>query len=126
MNVHQLQRGDKVSYSGIWEAPASSTVATVSLGYNDAFSRQWGRVGAEVLLRGERVPVVGHVCMDFFMIDVTSLAQSSPVQIGEEVVIFGQQADHFLSIEEHAKRMQTVSHELFASVGSRVQRKYIH
>ena len=121
VNVHQLKKGDKVSYSGIWTASESSTVATVSLGYEDAFLRKWG---GEVLLRGRRVPIIGHVCMDFFMIDVTSLIKEGLVQAQEEVVIFGQQGEDYLSIEDHANRMKTVSHELFVSFGNRIHRHY--
>ena len=121
VNVRQLKKGDKVSYSGIWTASESSTVATVSLGYEDAFLRNWR---GEVLLRGRRVPIIGHVCMDFFMIDVTSLGKEGLVQAQEEVVIFGQQGENYLSIEEHANRMKTVSHELFVSFGKRIHRHY--
>ena len=122
-NIHHLQKGDRVSYSGIWEALKPSTLATVSIGYGDAFSRSWADQG-EVLLRGKRVPVVARMCMDFFMIDVSVLEKESPIELKEEVVLFGEQEGHFLSVEEHAKKMKTLPYELFVNLGNRVQRKY--
>lgn len=122
-NVRELDKGDKVSYSGTWKAQKKSIIATIPLGYADFFSRSWE--GAEVLLRGKRVSVVGRVCMDFFMIDVTSLHTAHPIQLKEEVVIFGKQEEAFISLEEHAHHMNTITHELFVGFGHRIKRSYI-
>ena len=123
--VHQLKKGDFVSYGGTWKAPCPSRIATVSLGYGDGFLRSFGSTG-KVLLRGKKRSVVGAVCMDFFMIDVTDVDKGGgdPVQIGEEVIIFGKQQDVFLSPQDQAECAGTISYELFSRLGPRIERIY--
>ena len=122
VNIHQLKKGGKVSYSGTWTAPRDSTIATVSLGYGDGFSRSFSNKG-QVLYRGKRVPLAGRVCMDFFMIDVTDISEKAPY-IGEEIVIFGHQGDSVLSVSEQAACIDTIPYEMFTSLGDRIKRKY--
>ena len=124
VNIHQLKKGGKVSYSGTWTASRDSTVATVSLGYGDGFSRSFSNKG-HVLYRGKRVPITGRVCMDFFMIDVTDIP-GKPAHIGEEVVVFGQQKESVLSASEQAACIDTIPYELFANLGDRIKRHYIN
>ena len=123
--IHQLEKGDTVSYGGTWRASRLSQIATVSLGYGDGFLRSFGSF-REVLLRGRRVPVVGVVCMDFFMVDVTDFhnGEGASIKIGEEVIIFGRQGEDFLSPQSQAECMGTISYELFSRLGSRVERIY--
>ena len=125
VNVHKLQKGEKISYSGTWEASRPSVIVTVPLGYADMFSRRWGEKEGCVLIRGKRASVVGRVCMDFIMIDVTDLSLDDPICIKEEVIIFGRQGKEYLSIEEHAEKMGTLTHELFVHFGNRIQRSYV-
>ena len=124
VNIHQLKKGGKVSYSGTWKALRDSTIATVSLGYGDGFSRSFSNKG-HVLYRGKQVPITGRVCMDFFMIDVTDISEK-PAQIGEEVVIFGHQNESVLSASEQAACIGTIPYELFANLGDRIKRHYIN
>lgn len=123
--VHPLKKGDRVSYGGSWKASRSSQIATVSLGYGDGFLRSFGSP-REVLLRGKKIRVVGAVCMDFFMIDVTDLYNETenPIKIGEEVLIFGEQKGAFLSPKTQAESAGTISYELFSRLGPRVERVY--
>ena len=122
--LHQLQKGDSVSYGGTWKASRPSQIATVALGYGDGFLRSFGSV-REVLFRGQRRPVVGTVCMDFFMIDVTDLdKKDKAICLGEEVVIFGKQKEAFLSPENQAESSGSISYELFSRLGARVERIY--
>ena len=122
VNIHHLKKGGKVSYSGTWQAKKDSIIATVSLGYGDGFSRSFSNKG-RVLYRGKRCPLVGRVCMDFFMIDVTGFSEPPP-HIGEEVVIFGNQQGSFLSVTEQANCIDTIPYEIFTSLGERVNRTY--
>lgn len=123
--AHHLKKGDSVSYGGTWKASRPSQIAAVSLGYGDGLLRSFGSSG-KVLLRGKERSVVGAVCMDFFMIDVTDLDREGeiPVQIGEEVVVFGRQGKTFLSPQAQAECAGTISYELFSRLGSRIDRVY--
>ena len=123
--VRHISKGVSVSYGGTWKAPRSSQIAVVSLGYGDGFLRSFGSV-REVLFRGKKRPIVGTVCMDFFMIDVTDSdkGRDNPVQLGEEVIIFGRQNDLFLSPQAQAESSGTVPYELFSRLGTRVERVY--
>ena len=123
VNIHHLKKGGKVSYSGTWQATKDSTIATVSLGYGDGFSRSFSNKG-QILYRGKRCPVVGRVCMDFFMIDITDFSEPPP-HIGEEIVIFGNQIKSFLSVTEQANCIGTIPYEIFTSLGERINRTYI-
>ena len=122
VNIHQLKKGGKVSYSGTWTAPRDSIIATVSLGYGDGFSRSFSNKG-QILYRGKQAPVIGRVCMDFFMIDITDISKKT-AYIGEEVVIFGGQEDNVLSVSEQAACIDTIPYEIFTSLGDRIKRKY--
>lgn len=122
VNIHHLKKGGKVSYSGTWQATKDSTIATMSLGYGDGFSRSFSNKG-KVLYRGKHCPLVGRVCMDFFMIDITDFSEPPP-HIGEEVVIFGNQQKSFLSVTEQAACIDTIPYEIFTSLGERITRTY--
>lgn len=126
VDLHQLQPGDGVSYGACWRAKQPSQIATVSLGYGDGFLRAFGS-DRKVLFRGKRRPVAGTVCMDFIMIDLTEDFKDSlspPVQIGEEVVIFGRQGEDFLCPQQQAECSGSIAYELFSRLGSRVERVY--
>lgn len=124
VGVHKLEKGEVVSYEGTWQAKRPSVIAVVSMGYGDGFPRTLSSPQGVVLFRGKVVPVVGRVCMDFFMMDVTDVERNLP-SLGEEVVIFGTQNGVTLSPEEQAEKSSTISHELFVRLGDRVERKYI-
>ena len=125
VDLHQLKKGDPVSYGGHWKAPRPSQIATLSLGYGDGFLRSFGFL-REVLFRGKKRYVVGSLCMDFAMIDVTEECntEEAPVRIGEEVVIFGRQKKAFLCPQAQAKSSGSIAHELFSRLGARVERVY--
>ena len=122
--LKDLEKGDSVSYGRHWTAPRKSKIAVVSLGYADGFFRALGKK-REVLFRDQKTPVVGAVCMDFFMIDLTDIKGEKPIELGEEVIIFGKAKNSALPIEEQAAALNTIPYELFSSLGSRVKRVYI-
>ena len=122
--LRDIPKGTPVSYGASWKAPKKSKIATVSLGYADGFFRAFGKK-REVLFRGQKRPVIGAVCMDFFMIDLTDMDKEKPIELGEEVIIFGTNKKQNLSIEEQASAINTIPHELFASIGSRVERLFV-
>ncbi len=73
------------------------------------------------MVRGKRAPVVGKVCMDFIMVDVTDIPK---VSLGDEVVLIGSQGKEIITAEEMADRMNTISYEVFCSIGKRIPRIY--
>ncbi|MDE0092259.1 MAG: alanine racemase [Oligoflexia bacterium] len=120
--LRELSKGAPVSYGAYWKAPKRSTIATVSLGYADGFFRAFGKK-REVLFRGKNRPVIGAVCMDFFMIDLTDTDKEKPIELGEEVIIFEKDK---LTVEDQATAINTIPYELFTSIGPRVKRVYIN
>ena len=123
VQTQTLSIGESVSYGGTWTAKKKSVVAVVSMGYADGLPYNFSNK-AEVLFRGRRVAILGRVCMDFFMIDVTQALEKGPLCKGEEVVIFGVQKNNYISVEEQAQKAETIPYELFTRVGNRVQREY--
>ena len=123
VQVRSLKPGEWVSYGRSFRAKKKSVVAVVEMGYADGFLRSLsGR--AFVLLRGRPVPVIGSVCMDFFMVDVSRSEKEAAVQCGEEVVLFGKQKGREISLQEQAQKAGTLPHELLTRLGKRVVRVY--
>lgn len=110
-----------VSYGRIFKTSRPSKLATIPIGYADGYTRLLSNKG-EMLINGERVPVVGRVCMDQCMVDVTGLNQ--PVQVGDEAVIFGRQGNGEISAGEVAEAIGTISYEVLCIIGKRIPRVY--
>lgn len=122
--LHHLKAQEGVSYNARWRAPRESVVATVPIGYGDGFFRILTN-RTEALVRGQRVPLVGTVCMDYIILDVTNLGSGkNGVQPGEPVTLWGLQGDHWLKADEVAERAETISYEVFTAVSPRVPRRY--
>lgn len=137
-HVKRLSGGERVSYGGLYAAPAEGAIiATVPVGYADGYRRILGYTddysspGAlcpaakqwHVLVRGQRVPIAGRVCMDMIMLDVSHLEPM--VMPGEEVVLLGRMGDECISCEDWAARLGTINYEITCLVGTRVPRAYI-
>lgn len=125
-NIRLVRKGESVSYGASWKASKDSIVAVVPVGYADGVHRVLSNVGC-VLFAGQRAPIVGRICMDFLMIDVTHIV--SPDKINsyneEEVILFGfDQKNNFLSAEVNAQAMQSITWEILTSVGERVPRHF--
>jgi alanine racemase len=116
--VKTLSAGTPVSYGGRFVCPRETTIAVIPVGYADGFRRAPCTFG-EVLVRGQRAPIVGAVCMDQSMIDVSHIPN---VRIGDEVVIIGQQGSEQISAEAVAARLGTISYEVISAILPRVPR----
>lgn len=113
-HVHTVHRGEGVSYGGLWRATRETAVATVGIGYADGYPRNaTGR--AEVLVGKERRPVLGRICMDQMMVDVTGLK----VQSGDWVEVWGRGE---VTVTDVAGWGGTVEYEVLTGVGARVER----
>jgi alanine racemase len=122
VSLRELSAGDTVSYGGMWTAPAAARIATVPIGYADGYTRRLtGK--AQVLVGGQRCPVVGAITMDMIMVDVTATA----AKLGDEVVLLGAQGDESTRIDadELAAWAGTISWEIFCGISKRVPRVYV-
>jgi alanine racemase len=125
VKYHFIRQGDGVSYNRTWRAPKDSVVAIIPIGYADGYHRLLSNRG-EVLFRGQRVPVVGNVCMDYLMIDITHTLKNELAENlkPEPVTLFGlDENKNTISATELAQKAQTISWEILTSVGERVPRE---
>lgn len=117
MAVRDVAVGAGVSYGGIWRAARPSRVATLPIGYADGYPRHVS--GAAVLLGGQRVPIVGAVCMDMLMIDVTDLPASA---LDGPVTLIGRDGRQEITVDDLARWAGTVSYEILCGISKRVPR----
>jgi alanine racemase len=118
--LKSVPSGAKISYGGTYVTQRESLIATLPIGYADGYNRLFSTRG-EVLIHGKRAPLVGVVCMDFIMVDVTSIPG---VSIGDEVILMGKQGKEEISAEEIAEKVNSISYEVLCSIGKRVPRVY--
>jgi Alr-MurF fusion protein len=114
--LRHLRAGDTVGYGRRGLLHRDSVIATIAIGYADGFFRAFGNGVARVMVNGQPAPVVGSVCMDMTMIDVTGI----PAAEGDEVVIFGQNP----RVEELAAAIGTIPYELLTNISERVKRVF--
>ncbi|MFA5026563.1 MAG: alanine racemase [Candidatus Methylomirabilota bacterium] len=119
--LKDLPRGASVSYGRTYVASADIRVATLPIGYADGIGRLLSNRGA-VLIRGRRAPIVGRVCMDMCLADVTAVPD---VRVGDEVVLIGRQGDAEIAADEFAAWQDTISYEALCRIGARVPRVYM-
>jgi len=120
VQLRTIPRGGTVSYNGTFVAARPTRIAVLPIGYADGYSRRLSHRGS-VLIQGRRAPIVGLVCMDMIMVDVTDLA---PVQVGEIVTLIGQQGGESIWADEVADWIGTIPYEVLCGIGSRVPRLY--
>ncbi len=120
-SVKSVPAGTCVGYGCTFRTVRASRIAVLMVGYADGFRRQLSNRGA-ALVRGKRAPVVGRVCMDMTMIDVTDI---DGVQPGDEVVLIGKQGAEEIRAEEVARIAGTNNYETVTTISARVERRYI-
>jgi alanine racemase len=123
--LQKVKKGQTVSYGGTWTAKRDSVIGILPMGYADGYPRSASNK-SQMLVRGERVPVTGIVCMDYTMIDLTDLNAKKEIRIGEEAVVFGTQGAANYSVDELALAAGTISYEILTRVSARVPRIYLH
>jgi alanine racemase len=116
--VKRVAAGSRISYGLRHTFERDTNVATVPIGYADGVPRRLSGTGAEVLVGGARLPIVGVVTMDQLMVDVGD----ADVGIGDEVVLLGRQGDEQIRAEEWASRAGTIGYEVVCGIGRRVPR----
>ena len=121
IHLKTLDKGQSVSDGRTYFTKKKSKVATLGIGYADGLHRALSNKG-HCLVRGQKVPLIGTICMDMTMADVSSAAG---VKVGDTATLFGQDGGRFLSVEEQATLAGTISYELLCAVGERVPRVYV-
>ncbi|MDA3734116.1 alanine racemase [Niameybacter massiliensis] len=121
VHVKTLGEGHYIGYGRKFCTPREMKVATIPIGYADGYSRRLSNKG-RVLIRGQYANVLGNICMDQFMVDVTHI---DDISVGDEVVVFGSQGDKTVSIEELARLTDTINYEIMCMIGKRVPRIYV-
>ncbi len=118
--LKEVPKNTPISYGGTWRAPKKSKIATLCVGYADGYPRLLSNK-AEVIICGKRAPVVGRVCMDMIMVDVTGI---KGVEIGDRAVLLGKSGTKNITAEELAEQAQTINYEITTGISSRVPRVY--
>lgn len=118
LSIKTVNAGETIGYGRHTTIDQPRQIAVIPIGYADGFDRRFSNYGGEVVVRGKRCPVVGNVCMDQAMIDVTG----TDAHVGDIAEIFGEH----LPIAEIANKLGTISYEVLTSISHRVQRVYIN
>lgn len=123
VGINICRSGETVSYGRTYKAARPHRIAVLPIGYFDGLHRNYSGK-ASVVIRGEKAPMVGKICMDFMMVDVTHIPEA---EIGDPVLIFGEdEHGQYLSPEELASSGDSIIHELVTCLGPRIQRIFIY
>lgn len=120
-NIKSLPKGNAISYGGNYVTSKDTKIATISIGYADGYPRKLSNQ-ANVIIRNQLAPVIGNICMDQCMVDVSNIDE---IEIGDEVVVFGKQGNEYISVEEIAHYLDTISYEVLCDIGRRLPRIYV-
>lgn len=120
LHLKQVPAGFRVSYGGTWQAKKKTTIATIPIGYADGYNRLLSSTGY-MLVCGKKAPIAGRVCMDLTMLDVGNIPEAC---VNDEVVVFGRQGNAFISVDEIAETLGTISYEIVSTITERVPRVF--
>jgi alanine racemase len=121
VQVRRIETGRRVGYSGTWTAQRGSVIGVVPIGYGDGVPRLLSNRG-EVVVGGRRVPIVGRVCMDWIMVDLTDLQEP---RVGQSVTLLGGEGGVEVTAEDWSAWAETIPYEIFCSIAPRVPRAYV-
>lgn len=120
-NIKTVPEGTGISYGHIYSTSEKSVIATIPIGYADGYSRILS-CKAHVCINNKRASIVGRICMDQMMVDVTEIDN---VNIGDEVVLFGYDNENYPRVEELASLLGTINYEFICMMGRRIPRVFI-
>ena len=118
-NIKTVQKGESIGYSRTFTADRKMKVATLPIGYADGFSRSNGKRGLKIYVKGVPCDILGRVCMDQTMIDVSAIED---ISVGDEITIFGK--DSPVSVYDYSDLHETIPHEVMCDMARRVPRVY--
>ena len=119
--IKTVEPGTSISYGGTFTAKEKMTGATIPVGYADGMKRDLSGKG-RVLIHGQYAPILGRICMDQFMVDVSHIKKAA---IGDTVTIFGKDGEKNIPVEEIAEKSHSFNYEFVCSITNRVPRKYL-
>lgn len=122
VHLKTVEKGTKIGYGHIYEAPDERRIATICMGYADGYKRDLTGKGY-VLIKGRKAPIVGKICMDQFMVDVTGIPD---LRVGGRVVIMGESEGEMLSAETLGAMCHSFNYEIICSFMPRVKRIYVN
>jgi alanine racemase len=120
-SIKFIDKAEGVGYDFTWKAKRNSVIATLPFGYADGYPRNMSNKG-EVTINGTRVPIIGVICMDQCVVDITDLKD---IQVGSEAVIFGDGSNNTVTIQELAEKAQTNKNDIVSKISRRVPRVYL-
>ncbi|EDP96729.1 alanine racemase [Kordia algicida OT-1] len=115
--IHRIEKGESVGYNRAFVANDYTTIATIPIGHADGISRQFGNGVGSVVINGKKAPIIGNVCMDMLMVNITGIRCNE----GDEVIIFGEGQ----TAEELASKINTISYEILTAVSQRIKRVFL-
>lgn len=119
--VKEIEPGTPVSYGGTFVADKKMKIATIPVGYGDGYPRALSGVG-HVLIRGKKAPILGRICMDQFMVDVTHIEDAS---FGDKVTLIGRDGNEYISVEMLGDLSGRFNYEFLCDLGKRIPRVYV-
>lgn len=119
--VKWVDEGEMISYGGTYVTKRCTKIATIPVGYGDGYPRSLSNKGY-MLIHGKKAPIIGRVCMDQCMVDVTEIED---VKFGDEVVLVGRDGDEYLSVETLSRLSDRFNYEFVCLMGKRIPREYI-
>ncbi len=119
--VKEIEPGTPVSYGGTFVAEEKMRIATIPVGYGDGYPRALSGVGY-VLIRGKKAPILGRICMDQFMVDVTHIEGAS---FGDKVTLIGRDGNEHISVEMLGELSGRFNYEFICDLGKRIPRVYV-
>lgn len=118
--IKTVEEGNTVGYGRIYQTTKRTRIATLPTGYADGYRRELSNVGY-VLIKGKRANIVGRICMDQMMVDVTDI---EGVSVGDEVILIGEDSGEHITADDMARMIGTIGYEIVCGISKRVPRKY--
>lgn len=116
--IHTIQKGESLGYNRAFKSETLTKTATLPIGHADGLGRQYGKGKGFVIINGQKAPIIGNVCMDMIMVNITNIDCNE----GDEVIIFGPN----YTAEKLAETANTISYELITGISQRVKRTFLH
>jgi alanine racemase len=118
--IKKVIANEKIGYGCTYDAKKDMTIGIIPVGYYEGFDRGLSNTGV-VLVSGKRCPIVGRICMNISIVDVTGIT----VKVGDEVVIIGKQNGEEITVDEIAEKIGTINYEVVTRIPTHVERKFI-
>ena len=115
--IHNIEKGESVGYNRAYKSDNIIKTATLPIGHADGIGRQYGKGKGFVTIHGQRAPIIGNVCMDMIMVNITDI----DCKEGDEVIVFGQES----TAERLAEQANTISYEIITGISQRVKRIFL-